>query len=204
MSTNENGSVPENPYAAPTPESMTSQSFSAESLEERHLRAFVGSKAAYYLQKWRPLLEHEGAGAGFNWAAFFLCGLWLGYRKMYMVCLIFFAIILLESIAEELLFVGVLGEVETPAGVGRVVGIVAAVVCGSFGNRWYLSHARRVVSEVHARGLEEQAVAEVLAKRGGTSLGSALGLFLLYLVATVAALVVLEPILNPMAGLTMR
>ena len=67
-----------------------------------------------------------------------------------------YSIILVESIVEEVLFVGVLGA-KTAAGLGQVVGFLAAIVCGAYGNRWYLSHARKVISNIRAQGLEEHA-----------------------------------------------
>ena len=205
MSENAHRPPSENPYAAPASTSGYTQSVPTESAEEQHLREFVGSKADYYLEKWSPLaLEHSGRSTGFNWAAFLLSGLWLAYRKMYQVAMIFFAIILVETIAEEILFVGILGKSETPAALGRVVGLVAAIICGTYGNRWYLSHARKVVSDVRAQGIEEHAAAEMLSKRGGTSLGSSLGFFLLYMVIIVAVFIVLELLLYPAVGLTNR
>src|SRR5262245_28088630 len=50
-------------------------------LEMERLRAFVGSKGNYYLNRWMTVLRGWD-DAGFNWAAFFWSGLWLGYRKM--------------------------------------------------------------------------------------------------------------------------
>lgn len=187
--------------ASPKPESIDSQSRRPESAEDRYLRAFVGSKADYYLQRWTPSVESEEASTGFNPAAFLLTGLWLGYRKMYLGASIFFAVILVESVAEELLFVGVLGK-ESPAAMSRVVGLVAAIVCGSYGNRWYLSHARKEIADVRAQGFEEQAVLEALSKRGGTSLGPAIGLLLLFLGVTFAVSFVLGLVLYPAEGLT--
>ncbi|MGI9465959.1 MAG: DUF2628 domain-containing protein [Rubripirellula sp.] len=195
MSDNAHDQPYENPYTAPASTPGLTQSLPTESTEEQHLRAFVGSKAEYYLQKWSPSVEHSGHRTGFNWAAFLLSGLWLPYRKMYRVATIFYAIIIAESIAEEALFVGILGQAETPAVLGRVVGLVAAAVCGTYGNRWYLSHARKVISDVHAQGLEEHAAVEMLSKRGGTSLGSSLGFSLLFMVIVFAVLIVLELLL---------
>ena len=77
-------------------------------------------EAEYYLHKWAPLLQAGLARAGFNWAAFFLAGFWLGYRKMYKVALIFYAIITVESVFEKVVFVGVMGKPRPPGlGVGR-------------------------------------------------------------------------------------
>lgn len=46
------------------------------------LSAFVGTKADYYLPRFRRMAR-SGDSASWNWAAFFFCPLWLLYRKMY-------------------------------------------------------------------------------------------------------------------------
>ena len=66
---------------------------------------------------------------------------------MYVVTTILYAIILLNTIVERTLFV------ES----GVMVGLLAGVICGAYGNRWYLSHARKVISNIRAQGLEEHA-----------------------------------------------
>lgn len=197
MSTNEYDSPSENPYAAPAPIPMEAEPIPGESDEARLLRAFVGRKADYYFKKWAPLLAGSGRGAGFNWAAFFLCGLWLPYRKMYWFSAIFYTIIVTESLAEEVLFVVVLGEPEPPAVLSNVIGIAVAVLCGAYGNQWYLSHARKVIRDVRARGFEEHGVLEMLSARGGTSLLASLGFFFLFLVVTFGIYTVLDLMLYP-------
>ena len=84
-----------NPYAPPELPPLAASEPTDEDSERRQLRAFVGSKAQYYLDKWTPLLRSLSGNAGFNWAAFLLSGLWLPYRKMYKATLIFYAIIIL-------------------------------------------------------------------------------------------------------------
>jgi hypothetical protein len=178
-----------------------------EPITDAEARAFVGRKADYYCSKWSPALKSPAAApdqvavaglllsqpkTGFNWAAFFLSGLWLPYRKMYAVTFIFFGVILAESVLEEVLFVGALGMPEAPAALSRLVGLAAALVCGSYGNRWYLSHAQKVITAVRSRGLPEEEYRRVLAKVGGTSLPAAVGFFVLFMGAVFAVLFVLE------------
>ena len=158
-----------------------------EDSERRQLAAFVGSKAQYYLNKWAPLLRSGTGSAGFNWAAFFLWGLWLAYRKMYKVTLIFYAIIIVESVFEVVIFVGVMGKPETPQALGPVVLLVVSLICGAYGNRWYLSHARAAVSEHSREGLPGDALLETLSKRGGTNLAASLGMFALAIVVQLLA-----------------
>src|SRR5262245_40673220 len=153
-----------------------------EPITEQEVRAFVGRKADYYCRRWLPALAGQGVGqdqvavaglmlsqprTSFNWAAFLLSGLWLPYRKMYVPTFVFYGVILAESVLEEVLFVGALGMPEPPAALGHLVGLAAAIVCGSFGNRWYLSHARKVITEVRSQGRPEEEYLRVLSKRGG-------------------------------------
>jgi hypothetical protein len=193
MAENEYGPPAENPYAAPASVPIDPRSSPAETAEIEHLRAFVGSQADYYLEKWLPLGKR--GSCGFNWAAFLLSGLWLPYRKMYRATAIFFGIILVESIAEEVLFVGVLGEEAAPTAFGQLFGLVVAIICGASANSWYLSHARKVLAEVRAQGFEEYALAESLSKRGGTSIVASLGFFFLFIVITFAVLIFLDLLL---------
>jgi hypothetical protein len=195
MSEDEQRPPPLNPFAPPALPLVDSEPVPAQSLEEQQLRAFVGSRADYYLQKWAPLQTARGHRTGFNWAAFFLSGLWLPYRKMYKVATVFFAIILVESVAEEVLFVGILGKAETPAGLSNAVGLLVSIICGAYGNRWYLLHATKVISDIRAQGLDQEAMLEALSRRGGTSLGASLGLFFLFMVVMFAVFFVLEVVL---------
>ena len=161
-------------------------------LAEKEFSAFVGPKADYYLERWRFAVDGPEIATGFNWAAFFLSGLWLPYRKMYRFAAIFFGIIWLETVLAEVVWVGILGKPEAPAALGRFVGLVASIVCGWLANEWYLSHARKAISEVRSQGLSEEAHLEALAKRGGTSLAASLGFLVVFLLAAFAALILLE------------
>ena len=140
----------------------------SDAVQRDEMTAFVGKNADYYLSRWTPLLEGENWTA-FNWAAFCFSGFWLPYRKMYKAAVIFFGIILLESILEGRLFGG-----ETNRERERVVGLVAAMVCGGYGNRWYLSHVKKVISQIRAQELPGNAFVDAISKRGGTSVGAAL------------------------------
>lgn len=164
-------------------------------LTEQEAKAFVGSKADYYLRRWLPALEdmgNPGNATGFNLAALLLSGLWLPYRKMYKPALIFFGVLLLEGFFEEIVYVGFLSRPEAPGYLGRFVGLVAGVVCGGFGNEWYLSHAQKVITEIRSRGLAEDAYFEALAKRGGTNIAASLGFLLLFIVTGVLMTALLE------------
>ena len=153
---------------------------------DEEIRAFVGTGATYYLDRWQPALEGGrtvGNTTGFNWAALFLSGLWLPFRKMYRAAGIFYGVLLLETLLEEVLYVGVLGKPEAPGSFGSFFGLIAGMVCGGFGNEWYLSHTQKAIDEVRSQGLAEDSYLQALAKRGGTSYAASLGFLVLFLVA---------------------
>ncbi len=152
----------------------------ASASEFDELRCFVGNNANYYLRKWSSVLKNQGGTCGFNWAGFFLTVFWLAYRKMYLTTFLLFAIMTVESIGEELLFVWYLGYEETPNAVVLGIGLLIGATVGFFGNAWYLAHARKAILEVRSRGLDEAMTRQTLSNRGGTHLLNAFGLFLLY------------------------
>ena len=186
-----------NPYASPLTPPTASEPDVAGDSEEKSLRAFVGARADYYLNKWAPLLRGVTGSAGFNWAAFLLSGLWLPYRKMYKLTAVLWGVVLFESIAEEVVFVGVLGYQESPASLDRIVTFVIACVCGAFGNSWYLAHARKIITEVDSDEPDREARLRTIAKRGGTSLASSLGLMILFFLLMAGMSFALEIMLHP-------
>lgn len=163
------------PYATPQSR-IGSQALLEQDFDEEAVRAFVGSKADYYLRRWAPLLEGKTWGAGFNWAAFFLTGLWLPYRKMYKITAIFLGFWVVESLGEELFFQssfarpGAVGQWQFDVGLNLVV----SALFGLLANRLYLSHVRHAVAVAALEGLEGDERSTSLAKRGQTSLFSAL------------------------------
>jgi hypothetical protein len=192
VSQNEERPEPENPYASPQSPSLVHDGSTSPDTDDGLLSAFVGSKADYYLDKWWRLLQDGSGSAGFNWAAFLLCGFWLSYRKMYKVTILFYGIVLLESVLEEVVFVDILGNAETPPVLEPAIGLAAAIICGAFGNRWYFSHARAAVSELRSLGLRDDALLQTLTVRGGTSILASLGMCVLFLVVTFATFNLLD------------
>jgi hypothetical protein len=166
-------------------------------LTDQEVAAFVGKNADYYLQSWQTAPEGMGGAgnrAGFNWAAFFLSGFWLPYRKMYRAGAIFFGVLVLESILEEVVFIGILGKPEAPGLLGSLVGFIAAMICGGFGNAWYLSHTQKKIAEARNQELADDAYLQALAKRGGTSFAASLGFVVicsvvLFVLSTLSSLV---------------
>ena len=178
----------ENPYRATTAaESPVDSSLDALVSE---LRAFVGLRADYYIRKWAPRLVDSEGDVGTNWAAFFLPFTWLCYRKMYRFALIFTLVLLAEAVVQEVVFVSVLGMATTPVAVHLIVNVLASIICGLYGNAWYLSHATRIIADVRAQGYDDHQVLRILARRGGTSMLAAIGVsFLVFVVSFVIFLV---------------
>jgi hypothetical protein len=148
-------------------------------VSEGELRAFVGPRSDYYLRKWAPRLEDPKGEVGMNWAAFFLTAFWMAYRKMYAATFIFYGVVMLLTIVQQVAFVGILGSEAVPAGVGLIVNIAVALVCGLCGNAWYLNHTRRKIAAAQAQGLQGENLNYHLARRGGTSLAASFGMVFL-------------------------
>lgn len=155
---------------------------------EQEIRAFVGSKSKYYLNRWSTLLTGGENGTGFNIAAFWLCGLWLAYRKMYKKSIILYGVIVSETVLEYVLFNMILKYEETPRGLDFIIGIIVGLVCGTYGNRWYYSHTCNEISEVRRLSSSEESRTQVLMKRGGTSWSAAIGFFLMSIIVGMVVL----------------
>ena len=115
------------------------------------MRAFVGPKAYYYLSSWSGAMRGHGQAKGFKWPAFLINGIWIPYRKMYRNTFILFGIIVGSSVIEEIgAGAGWITEsmVPTLETLDRVAGLAISIVCGMYGNTWYLNHVKRKVAEV--------------------------------------------------------
>jgi hypothetical protein len=152
-----------------------------ENATEQEIALFVGRNADKYLSKWQETLEDNTKSPRFNWAAFFFSGFWLAYRKMYKATFILFGIILVESILEEIIFVGILGHQDTPAILTRIISIIVSAICGVLGNKWYLSHTLKAISTIKSQGLSETEYSQALTKTGGTNLLAAFGITILFI-----------------------
>jgi hypothetical protein len=168
----------ENPYRSSGHGTLEAEHEGASQGLPNELCFFVGRKADYYMKKWAPRLEDPQAEVGMNWAAFLLTGLWLAYRKMYAFAFIFFGVAIVERFMEAVVFLGLLRLPAVPGGVNLIYSLASAIICGLFGNAWYLSHARRKIAEAHSQGLEGERLLFTLSQRGGTSLLAPIGLII--------------------------
>lgn len=159
-----------------------------EDASEAELRAVFGPRADYYFAQW------QGTGRrASNWAAFWFSGLWLPFRRLYLVALVFYAAIAVESVLEEVVFRW-MGYREVPTAVNRAVGLACALVCGAWGNRWYLARVRRIISETRALGLSPDEHLRELGRRGGTRVWHAVAFLLVFLIMLVGSVIALTAI----------
>ncbi|PZX08315.1 uncharacterized protein DUF2628 [Psychrobacillus insolitus] len=134
------------------------ENITQEKNEEHLLRLFIGEKKQdYYLQKWT-----KGKNS-WNWAAFFLAFLWLGYRKMYKYIFLFLGIFLIIDLA-----VSILGIDDTV--LNNVIGIAVAVTLGISGNNLYRQHALKKIREsMEMNNNDNDILQEEIKIRGGGS-----------------------------------
>ena len=183
METNEPLDRSENPFASPTVAAGATGADAADSNTEE-LRAFVGPRVAYYLRKWEPVRSGTATGAGFNWAAFLLSSFWLPYRKMYVITGLLYAVVVVVTFLQDVLIIS--------AGASNFVSLILAVMCGAYGNRLYLDHAQRKITQIRAEGHEQETFHSLLSRQGGTSLVASIGCTLFFFALSVAAFTALE------------
>lgn len=134
------------------------------------LRAFIGGNAAYYLRKWAPRLTSPDGECGMNWAAFFFSTFWMFYRKMYRNAFLFIGAAVIVSLVLSVLFLVVFHTETVPSSVNLIFNVLFSLVCGMFGNAWYLSHAQQKIAAARAQGMTGDRLLFTLRQQGGTSL----------------------------------
>jgi tetratricopeptide (TPR) repeat protein len=162
-------------------------------LTEREVAAFVGPNAGFYLKKWHARLEETGSETGFNWAAFFLAGVWLVYRKLYAGAAIFFGIIVLESMLE--VWLGM------PRAVLYLGSLAVSLIFGACGNYWYFSRAQKAVARVRRLRLTHDDDLQTLARLGGTNSAAA---WTVYFVIVALVLLFSEIHLDSVVGIAIE
>jgi hypothetical protein len=145
-------------------------------ITDAELRAVFGPRADYYLWQWKavaPLVNWPAAILGVPWFLFRglhaqalgVCAVWGCVQLGLGVILGGFAVRQGRSV--EVIFVS------------QITWFVSAVVCGVFGNRWYLARVRRIVSSARGLALPSDEHLAELARRGGTRPWHAVGFVLL-------------------------
>ena len=160
--------------------------FSAEEYEE--LQHFVGPRTDttdYYLPRWKT------GKNGFNSAGCLFGVFWLLYRKMYKasliivgICLLFQLAVLRDNSESVMEYRGL-----------RALALWLGIIIGCCGNSWYLSRARKVISEERSwvGPNRRDVLLEKISKRGGVSWVLPFA-YLFYLLAFILLVYLLDPL----------
>ena len=160
-------------------------------ISNEDLSLFVEKKAEYYLNQWTLISDDKNAKL-WNWSAVLLSGPWLLYRKMYLVATIFFSVILVETIISDFIFIDILGKESSPKLYDIIMTIVYPIICGSFGNNWYLWHAKRKITEIKQSVTSVKLQQDTISRKGGVSLLSAILGSILMITVWIVILVAVE------------
>lgn len=146
---------------------------------DSHWQAYFGKQAPYYMLQLERV--RNGSWPSFNFPAFILGFFWMAYRRMYLVAVCAFMLLLLEGTLEEG-FIWLMGwEGSNADWFGRLFGLFINLLMGSFANRVYLWDARRNIREAISKGplhIEELRLAQI-AEKGGTSWGAVIAILVL-------------------------
>ncbi|MBM7716127.1 uncharacterized protein YacL [Bacillus thermophilus] len=125
------------------------------------LEAFVGRNIEYYEEKWKN--EYS-----WNWAAFFLTFLWLGYRKMYGVI---FGFVGLNLLIDFILYF-VTHEIYSTTSstiMSIIFFIIPSTVLGYTGNYFYKRQAEKNIIYLNKLNYDTSESMSELRKKGGVS-----------------------------------
>lgn len=136
------------------------------------LGLYVGDNSDYYFEKW-GVFEGAIKKSSWNWAAFFLIFLWLGYRKMYKVIV---GIILIWLVTDVILY----SLDSYSEGTDLLIGIITGVFLGMKGNFLYYKQASAKIKKFSTNGKFSKQ--EIVNSGGRSTLGifGAIGMLLLY------------------------
>lgn len=134
--------------------------------EQQH--KVVQKNIPYYDLKWKSV-ENPATKSTWNWLAFFFSTFWLAYRKMYKPFFIIAGLQLVWSV--PFYFIDLSIWLDLP-----FYGIISIIV-GLFGNRCYFNHTNHVLKQ--ARVLPENVQESYIQTKGGTHIGSMIGLHVL-------------------------
>lgn len=162
-----------NPYAAPS-------AVVADPVVELDDRLkpyadFVGSNFDKYRQKWHLDGKYPNAKDTWHWPAFFLGVLWMLYRKMYALAVLWGGGAMLLGTALRIM------GIPEMAAWGVNIGI--AVAAGGLGNAFYLKHTQKQIQQLTSANTGgANALRAQLRLRGGTSVAAVVtGIFVLIL-----------------------
>lgn len=155
------------------------------------LEAFVQNNSDFYRRKWTAIYEKTGSfekinyAPSWNWAAFFLTGAWLFYRKLYFLGCAYWAVIIVWVLAEEFF-----GDFPQSVNTGITVGF--ALLIGQFANGFYFQHAHKNLQAIDRASGDISGAEKIIDRHGGTGwLAGILGI-VIPLVAIFAVMFIFE------------
>ena len=138
---------------------------------DHKFEVFVQENIEYYSKAWKRDLK-------WNWAAFFLGYIWLGYRKMYSHMFGFFGLNLL------IMFILIMIDYHLLDSIFPLANLGLCFFFGLLGNNLYKMKAERTINRVSQLGLSELDEITEIERRGGKSgygILAAIGAYFLFL-----------------------
>ena len=172
-------------FAAPTAAKDADRLAADEQVE-----AFVGGNYSFYARQWH-FAERNSISISWNWGAFLFGVLWMAYRKMYLPCAIFVATtlgIVAGAVALQL-------PPATAQAILQTTQIVFVLLFGLYGNLVYQWHVQRTLQRIASQYPPTQASHEI-ARQGGVSMISVLGVAMLILLAIMAMATLLPMVMD--------
>jgi len=126
-------------------------------IERSRIESFVVKKTNYYVDRLGSIEHGNGLWLNFNWAAFFVSGFWMIYRKLYLQV----GILILVLITIELSGLGALLDWVSPILIGSVIGF--------YGNYWYLQRFNRFDEMARDQSSDPSTQERYLHSKGGTN-----------------------------------
>ncbi len=130
-----------------------------EDITNEELRAFIGEKADYYMEKFEKF--EKGNSVSWNWAAFFFGVLWMFYRKMYLYGLGALGFITIVNVALEIM--------KTSPVINLGVSLWLWVGFGVFGNYIYYLFVKNKIKEIKEKNQNSQEIIQILERFGGVN-----------------------------------
>lgn len=149
---------------------MNSQPSAEPAATISEIERFVDRRSKFYLQKWRDM-DLKKTLLSWNWPAFFLGPSWLAYRKMYSSAFLLFAIDSTLVLSVAILPV----SADTQLAISIIIWIPIAIAVGLLANHLYRRHVDGRLAVINATKPHETDRAVAVARLGGTSLATALG-----------------------------
>lgn len=146
--------------------------------EKPYYELFVQENTSYYLYNWE-IIESTNSKYSWNWSAFLFTYFWLLYRKMYSTVFLFFTVFFIT----DLIFLSVFES----ALIMWICNTIMIGLFGSYGNYFYLIHAKKKLSEMIVESKDEEQLKQHILKKGGISPLSAWMPLIIFIVLIILA-----------------